>query len=93
MPKVEAGFLARLGEEAVRTRVLPRLFIHGLPEDDVLLYLPDGHGLVKKKKAQDLDLADVKVAVGKLDGIHSDLTDLLTEIKRLAAAFGGPLTF
>lgn len=89
--KDEAGFLSRLGEEAVRTGVLDRLFIHGLPEDDILLYLPEGADLVRKKKAQCLRDSDVREALGKLDEVPTDLTDLLDEIQRLSAAFGGRL--
>jgi hypothetical protein len=86
--KDEAGWLARLGEEAIRTGTFRRLRFHGLGADDILMYLPDGPRLVADKRAGTLATTTVQSIASSLDEIPSDLTDLMNAILELAASFG-----
>ena len=71
---------------------MSRIVFFGLTADDILLYLSSGVELMKRKRA-DLSLNQVRLAVGELDSVPTDLADLLWEIQRLSASFGGRLTF
>lgn len=83
--KDEAGFLRKLGEEALQTGMFQRLHFLGLNRDDILLYLPDGRELLERKRQGTLTSAQVKAAVRSVDSsIDPDLTGLMAEISRLA---------